>query len=148
MVLPDAQGQQPAGGAAVSGSVEASRRHGRFDLRWPTRTLGGADDRLAPVPVDLEDVPVGLDWDAFSTRSLRGNRRHDLEAISAYYTYQHGRHARRRARAGGSEARHRPTSGADRGGGVLGPTGGLGPPWREPSPICRRGVSMQFAEKP
>jgi hypothetical protein len=62
----------------MSGSVEASRRHGRFDLRWPTRPLRDVADRLAPVLVDLEHVPDGLDWDAFSRRYFPGRRRHDL----------------------------------------------------------------------
>jgi hypothetical protein len=41
--------------------------------------------------VDLEAVPDGLDWVAFSRRYFPGRRRHDLEAISAYREYQHGR---------------------------------------------------------
>jgi hypothetical protein len=74
----------------MSGSVDPSRRHGRFDLRWPARPLRGAADWRAPAPVGLGDVPDGLDWEAFSTRYFPGRRRHDLEAISAYDAYTHG----------------------------------------------------------
>jgi hypothetical protein len=82
----------------MSASVEASRRHGRFDLRWPRRPLRGASDWPAPVLVDLCDAPDGLDWNAFSTRYFPGRRRHDLEAISAYDAYTHGRQWRRGSR--------------------------------------------------
>lgn len=98
VALPDVQEQQPATGGGVSGGVEASRRHGRFDLRWPTRPLRGAADRPAPVLTGLEDVPDELDWDAFSTRYFPGRRRHDLEAISAYVACNHGRPWRRGSR--------------------------------------------------
>jgi hypothetical protein len=79
----------------VSGSVEAARRHGAFDSRWPKRPLLVADDLLAPALTSLKDVPDGLDWDAFSTRSFPGRRRHDLVAINAYDAYKHGRPWRR-----------------------------------------------------
>jgi hypothetical protein len=87
----DVQEQQPATGGGVSGSVEASRRHGAFDSRWPKRLRLVAADRLAPALTGLKDVPAGLDWDAFSTHSFPGRRRHDLGAISAYDAYKHGR---------------------------------------------------------
>jgi hypothetical protein len=77
----------------VSGSVEAPRRHGAFDSRWPKRRLLVAADRPAPALTGLEDVPEGLDWDAFYAHSVPGRRRHNLEAISAYYAYKHGRQA-------------------------------------------------------
>jgi len=48
---------------------------------------------VAPVPVDFENVPVRLDWNAFSTRSFPGSRRHDLQTISAYGAYSRGREA-------------------------------------------------------
>jgi len=32
----------------------------------------------------LEDVPDGLDWEAFSSRYFPGRDRHNLEAVSAY----------------------------------------------------------------
>jgi hypothetical protein len=82
----------------VSGSVEASRRHGAFDSRWPKRLRLVAADRLAPALTGLEDVPDGLDWDAFSARYFSRRRRHDLHAISAYAAYTHGRRPRRHRR--------------------------------------------------
>ena len=40
----------------------------------------------------LEAVPDRLDWVAFSRLYFPERRPHDLEAISAYHEYQHGRH--------------------------------------------------------
>jgi hypothetical protein len=77
----------------MSGSVEASRRHGAFDSRWLKRLRLVAPVRAAPAWAGLEDVPAALDWDAFLSQFYPGSRRHDLEAISAYYAYQHGREA-------------------------------------------------------
>lgn len=39
VALPDSQEEQPAAGGDVSSSVEASRRHGPLDLRWPPQGL-------------------------------------------------------------------------------------------------------------
>jgi hypothetical protein len=89
----------------VSGSVEASRRHGAFDSRWPKGLLLVAADRLAPALPGLKDVPDGLDWDAFSTHSFPGRGRHDLEAISAYYAYKRGRQAAEEHRPGPKRGR-------------------------------------------
>ncbi|HKG44755.1 MAG TPA: hypothetical protein VKB10_10990 [Gaiellaceae bacterium] len=76
----------------MSGTVEASRRHGAFDPRRLKRLrLVGAPDRVAPAVTGLKDVPTGLDWYAFLSHSFPGTRRHDLEAINAYSAYQHGR---------------------------------------------------------
>jgi hypothetical protein len=119
VALPDVQEQQPATGRGVSGGVEASRRHGRFDLRWPTRPIRGAADRPAPALTGLEDVPDELDWDAFSTRYFPGRRRDDLEAISAYVACNHGRPWRRgrrpppRRRSIGSSETIRPRGAAE-----------------------------------
>jgi len=55
------------------------------------------------VPVDFEYVPVRLDWNAFSTRSFPGSRRHDLQTISAYDAYSRG--GRRPESTGGAEKR-------------------------------------------
>jgi hypothetical protein len=89
---------QEGTGGGVSGSVEASRRHGAFDSRWPKRRLRVVADRPAPALAGLEEVPDGLDWDAFSTRYFPGRRRHNLEAISAYGAYANGRRRRRHRR--------------------------------------------------
>jgi hypothetical protein len=79
-------------------NIEASRRHGPFDPRRQKRPLHIAADRLTIALSALEDVPEGLDWDAFSTCYFPGRRRHDLEAISAYDAYQHGRRWRNSSR--------------------------------------------------
>ena len=39
-----------------------------------------------------------LDWHAFSGRYLSGRGRHDLEAVSAYDAYNHGRRWRKSSR--------------------------------------------------
>jgi hypothetical protein len=88
---PDIRQPQEGTGGGVSGSVEASRRHGPFDSRWPKRPLRIAADRLTIALAGFEDVPDALDWDAFSTRYFPGRRRHELDAICAYHEYQHGR---------------------------------------------------------
>jgi hypothetical protein len=70
--------------------VEASRKHGSFDMRWPSAGTNsfGTPREAAPLRA-AEDA--ALDWDAFSTRYFPERRRHDLEAITAYATYKQGR---------------------------------------------------------
>lgn len=63
--------------------IEASRRHGPFDLRFQVR-----DSQAAAVP-DMA-VPRGLDWQAFSALAFPGRKRHDLQAIKAYAAYRSG----------------------------------------------------------
>jgi hypothetical protein len=36
----------------------------------------------------IEDLPAGLDWKAFSARCFPDCRRHDLEAVAAYFAYK------------------------------------------------------------
>jgi hypothetical protein len=36
----------------------------------------------------IEDLPPGLDWAAFSARCFRNGRRHDFEAVAAYFAYK------------------------------------------------------------
>jgi hypothetical protein len=84
--------------------VRLVRRSKSHNLEWRTWTgpsrrhrgsiragRNGASEsppaRLAPAQAG-EDIPDGLDWDAFSTRYFPGRRRHDLEVISAYAAYQ------------------------------------------------------------
>jgi hypothetical protein len=70
-------------------SVETSRKHGPFDTRWPSGHRDSSDGAPStPLPAD---VPEGLDWNAFSARYFRGRDRHNLEALSAYAAYTHGR---------------------------------------------------------
>jgi hypothetical protein len=45
-------------------------------------------DRLAPNVPSSEELPGGLDWQAFAARFFPGRRRHDLEALTAYGTYR------------------------------------------------------------
>jgi hypothetical protein len=71
--------------------VEASRKHGPFDTRWPYIGKESSDEvATAPVLRDAE-VAEALDWDAFSNRYFRERRRHDSEARSAYAAYKQGR---------------------------------------------------------
>lgn len=70
--------------------MEASRKHGSFDMRWAcadTNSFGAARDAA---PLRAEDV-AALDWDAFSTRYYPERRRHDREAHTAYAAYKEGR---------------------------------------------------------
>jgi len=41
----------------------------------------------ASAVTSLENVPAGLDWQAFSAAYFPGRRRHDLEALTAYGAY-------------------------------------------------------------
>jgi hypothetical protein len=38
--------------------------------------------------VRIEELPGGLDWEAFTTRCFPGGRRHDLEVVAAYGAYK------------------------------------------------------------
>ena len=70
--------------------VEASRKHGPFDTRWPS----ACNDSAAAVPtapLRSEEAAEALDWEAFSNRYFPGRRRHDMEALTAYATYAQGR---------------------------------------------------------
>ena len=70
--------------------MEASRKHGSFDIRWP---CASKDSRQLPVssPLGAAEAKEALDWDSFSERHFRGRRRHDAEARSAYAAYKEGR---------------------------------------------------------
>ena len=70
----------------MTNRVEASRRHGAFDLRWAARRQ--ASDRPRPAAPGHEHVPDGLAWAAFSARCFPGRGRHDFEAIGAYEVYR------------------------------------------------------------
>jgi hypothetical protein len=71
--------------------VEASRKHGPFDTRWP-RARKDSSDAAATAPLlRAAEVAETLDWDAFSNRYFRKRRRHDSAARSAYVAYQQGR---------------------------------------------------------
>ena len=71
--------------------VEASRKHGPFDARWPCLRKDSSD-ALATAPLlRAAEAAEALDWDAFSNRYFRDRRRHDPEARSAYAAYKQGR---------------------------------------------------------
>ena len=71
--------------------VEASRKHGSFDMRWPcSRKESGGALSTAP-PLRAAEAAEALDWEAFSNRYFPGRRRHDMEAVTAYARYTQGR---------------------------------------------------------
>jgi hypothetical protein len=65
--------------------VEASRKHGPFDTRWPC----ARKESLGPEPA--ASLAETLDWDAFSARHFPERPRHDSQARSAYAAYKQGR---------------------------------------------------------
>lgn len=36
----------------------------------------------------IEELPVGLDWQAFQSRCFPGGHRHDFKALAAYFAYK------------------------------------------------------------
>jgi hypothetical protein len=77
--------------------IEASRKHGPFDIRWDcfaslstSQEANGWTSRGVHAVEEAErlELPVGLDWGAFSARCFPGRRRHDLEALTAYGAYR------------------------------------------------------------
>ena len=70
--------------------MEASRKHGSFDMHWPCARTNSLGTPRESAPLRAAD-DAALDWDAFSTRYFPQRRRHDLEAITAYATYKQGR---------------------------------------------------------
>ena len=71
--------------------VEASRKHGPFDTRWPYAGKKSADAVATAPLLRAAEAAQALDWDAFSKRYFRERRRHDSEARSAYAAYKQGR---------------------------------------------------------
>jgi hypothetical protein len=71
--------------------VEASRKHGSFDTRWPSPRKDRAGAVSTAPPLRAEEAAEALDWEAFSNRYFPGRRRHNLEALTAYATYRRGR---------------------------------------------------------
>ena len=71
--------------------MEASRKHGPFDPRWP-RVRKDNSRTLSTAPLlSAAEAAEALDWQAFSGRYFPDRRRHDSEARSAYATYKQGR---------------------------------------------------------
>jgi hypothetical protein len=71
--------------------VEASRKHGSFDTRWPFARKDSTGALSTAAPVCAEEAAEALDWEAFSNRYFPGRRRHNMEALTAYATHTQGR---------------------------------------------------------
>jgi hypothetical protein len=71
--------------------VEASRKHGPFDTRWPCARKYSPGAMPTVPPLRAEAAAEALDWDAFSNRYFPQRRWHDSEARSAYLAYTQGR---------------------------------------------------------
>jgi hypothetical protein len=71
--------------------VDASRKHGPFDTRWPSAGKDRAGAVSTAPPLRAEEAAEALEWEAFSNRYFPGRRRHDMEALTAYATYTQGR---------------------------------------------------------
>jgi hypothetical protein len=71
--------------------VEASRKHGPFDMRWPSARKDSAGAAPTAPPLRAAEAAEALDWEAFSNRYFPGRRRHDIEALTTYATYKQGR---------------------------------------------------------
>jgi hypothetical protein len=71
--------------------VEASRKHGPFDTRWPSARKDSAGAVSTAPPLRAEEAAEALDWEAFSNRYFPRRRRHDMEAVTAYAAYTQGR---------------------------------------------------------
>ena len=63
-------------------SVERSRKHGPFDLRYPPIVHKPAPASLWRLGEDRTD------WEGFRDRFFPGLRRHDLDALAAYESYR------------------------------------------------------------
>jgi len=71
--------------------VEATRKHGSFDTRWPSARQDSAGAQQTAPHLRAAEAAEALDWKAFSNRYFRGRRRHHVEALTAYATYKQGR---------------------------------------------------------
>jgi hypothetical protein len=70
--------------------VEASRKHGPFDTRWPSARKESSGATPTAPPLRAAEAAEALDWEAFSNRYFAGRRRHNMEALTAYATYTQG----------------------------------------------------------
>jgi hypothetical protein len=71
--------------------VEASRKHGPFDTRWPCVRNDNSRAPSTAALLSAAEAAEALDWQAFSARYFPERRRHDSEAQSAYAAYKQGR---------------------------------------------------------
>lgn len=85
---PRATGLPVSLGGATKGSP-LQQRVSRRSTTAVERTVRPSRHR-SPDLAASDDVPNGLDWQAFSTRFFPGRRRHDLEVLKAYGAYRNG----------------------------------------------------------
>jgi len=70
--------------------VEASRKHGPFDTRWPCARKDDSRALSTAPRLSVAQAGEALDWQAFSARYFPERRRHNFEALSAYAAYSQG----------------------------------------------------------
>jgi hypothetical protein len=71
--------------------VETSRKHGRFDTRWPCLRKDDSHAHSTALLLSSGEAAEALDWQAFSARFFLERGRHDSQAVSAYVAYKEGR---------------------------------------------------------
>jgi hypothetical protein len=71
--------------------VEASRKHGPFDVRWPCMRKESSGALSTAPHLSAAEAAETLDWQAFSARYFPERSRHDSEVRSAYAAYGQGR---------------------------------------------------------
>ena len=84
VVRPATSPHLPAATSRSSGAmtmVESSRKHGRFDGRYPVLPKPAARTWVSERADNDGDQ---LDWSAFLGRFFRNRRRHDRAALAAY----------------------------------------------------------------
>lgn len=71
--------------------MDASRKHGPFDSRWPCVRKDNSRAPSSARLLNAAEAAEALEWEAFSARYFPERRRHDTEAVSAYAAYKQGR---------------------------------------------------------
>lgn len=71
--------------------MEASRKHGPFDTRWPCVRKDNSCAHSPALLLSAGEAAEALDWQTFSARYFPKRRPHDSEAVSAYAAYKEGR---------------------------------------------------------
>lgn len=61
--------------------IASGRRHGAFDMRYPTRR------KTAARAWELQRDRTRLEWSVFVASSFPNRRRHDFQALAAYEAY-------------------------------------------------------------
>jgi hypothetical protein len=81
----------PGSSLFLKGSRLTSQRGTTARLAWSlkgTTTRFTDDGESMTAEPRIEELRTGLDWAAFSARRFPNGRRHDLEAIAAYFAYK------------------------------------------------------------